>query len=129
MIRNVLLGGALISLSIVSAGAETLPAPSTWINTRGSILSVTSVDASGSIAGTFINNAAGTECLGKSYDMGGKLTASRVRIAVTFTECRTVTVWRGNLHGATLATRFEAAFPDKNGRIQIWRGRDTFTKK
>jgi hypothetical protein len=120
---------AATALSSVAL-AQGLPAPSIWTNQRSSVLSITSVDAGGKITGTFVNNAAGTDCVGKpEHDVAGKLSGSSVVLVVTFTKCNTVTVWRGKISGSKISAPFEAAYPDATGRLKIWKGTDTFTKQ
>ncbi len=123
---NLLLG---LTIWPATLSAQTLPAPSTWKNARGSVLTISGVDSEGKVTGTFVNNAPGTQCIGRPYEATGKVSAGRVRLAVVFTECRTVTVWRGRVAGTQFPTRFEAAYPTQNGRIEIWRGRDNFVKQ
>ncbi|WP_159732635.1 avidin/streptavidin family protein [Methylosinus sp. Ce-a6] len=106
---------------------QTINAPSKWINQRGSILSIDSVNSNGSIKGQYVNKASGTECTGTPYDLGGRLRGRSIKFSVVFTDCRTVTVWRGTARRGEIFTRFEAAYPDTSGRIKIWRGRDVFS--
>jgi Avidin family len=116
-------------LGTAFASAQGLPALSTWKNQRGSVLTVVSVDSTGAIHGLYTNNAPGTQCLGVPFGVDGKVVGNAVAFAVNFVPCNTVTVWRGVLTGTTLDTRFEAAYPGSGGHVEIWRGKDTFTRQ
>jgi hypothetical protein len=115
-------------LLVSSASAQSLSVPSTWVNQRQSVLTVLFIDPSGKFQGTYVNNAAGTQCRGFPYGVEGNGNGPNVSFVVTFTPCNTVTVWRGQVMGSTLTTAFEAAYPSR-GHVQIWRGADSFTRR
>jgi len=120
---------ALASLLLVDAAdAQTISAPSVWTNQRGSVLTILFMDSAGNFQGTYVNNASDTQCKGLPYGMRGNVQSTLVKFVVTFTPCNTVTVWKGRASGTTLSTRFEAAYPN-NGRIEIWRDADNFTRQ
>jgi hypothetical protein len=81
------------------------------------------------IKGNYVNNAPNTECIGSPYDLRGKLDGHKVIFYVDFSDCFTVTEWRGAFAAANMSTRFEAAYPQLNGRLKIWKGVDVFTKQ
>ena len=114
-------------LVVSAASAQTVPAPSTWVNQRTSVLTILFVDSTGDFRGTYVNNADGTQCKGFPYPASGHTDGAKVSFAVTFAPCNTVTVWEGKIKGATFNTTFEAAYPN-NGRIEIWRGPDIFIR-
>lgn len=130
MFARLMLSLTLLSLTAASAEAQT-PAlgPSTWVNQRGSTLTITDVDGTGAIKGTFVNKAPDTDCQNKPYDLKGRLVGQDVIIATDFMECLTVTVWHGQVAGTIMTASFEAAFPNKSGKIDIWRDSDTFTRQ
>ncbi len=49
---NLLLG---LTIWPATLSAQTLPAPSTWKNARGSVLTISGVDSEGKVTGTFVN--------------------------------------------------------------------------
>ncbi|WP_197031631.1 avidin/streptavidin family protein [Mesorhizobium ciceri] len=114
--------------------AQTLPVPSTWINERGSVLTVQSVDASsGKILGNFTNNAPNTACLGTpGFDLAGKIENDDVKLYVTFKnqsmDCRTITLWTGKLAGDKITTIWELVYLTPDG-FSTATGSDTFTKQ
>lgn len=99
MFRRAIYGVLIFIAGGSLAWAQNLPAPSTWVNQRNSVLSITSVDSDMKIHGNYINNATGTECIGTPFDVSGKINRNSVRFAVNFTGCDTVTVWRGRIIG------------------------------
>lgn len=111
-----------------TAVAQTVSAPSSWTNQRGSVLTILFIDSAGNFQGSYVNNAAGTQCKGFPYGAQGNVRGAQVKFVVTFTPCNTVTVWKGWTSGAVLNTHFEAAYPN-NGRVEIWRGSDNFIRQ
>ncbi len=120
---------ALLLTGGASASAQDLTAPSTWTGQRASVLSISAVDSSGNIKGTYLNNAAGTDCINSAYDVGGKLSGDTIVFYVTFSDCNTVTIWNGRIRGSTIITRFESAYPDKGGQLKLLWGNDIFTRR
>ena len=86
-----------VALSLVSfdALAQSVPVPSTWKNQRNSVLTISSIDASGKLTGTYVNNAPGTLCLTTPYGAAGRVSGKTVRFWVNFTGagCFTVSEW------------------------------------
>lgn len=129
MFRRIALASLLSLTSAASVVAQSIPTPSTWVNQRNSVLTIDSIDDKGKIIGKFVNNAPDTECKGASFDLSGKQKGGSIIVAVVFTPCKTVTVWKGKITGSTFKTRFRAAYPNDKGEIVIWRGTDVFTKQ
>ncbi|MGY3622008.1 avidin/streptavidin family protein [Bradyrhizobium sp. USDA 10063] len=96
---------------------------------EGSILFIASIDDKGAIRGTYVNNAPDTQCIGSPFDLSGQLKGRMIIFYVNFTGCYTVTEWRGVLRGSDLPTHFEAAYPQANGRLKIWKAVDVFVKQ
>jgi hypothetical protein len=127
----------LIAIAILvglvsTASAQSIPAPSKWMNQRTSILEIQSVDGNGVITGKFTNNAPNTLCMGTTYDIvGHTLQNGRVFFGVTFpAPCHTITSWRGTVSGTTYTTTFALSFiNDENGAIETVSGTDTFTQQ
>ncbi|MGM4954220.1 avidin/streptavidin family protein [Bradyrhizobium barranii] len=101
----------LFTLISVPAHAQ-LPAPSTWVNQRGSVLSIQTLDAStGNFTGTYINNATGFSCRGQPYPVAGIVMASKIDFYVNWTapsapNCKTITVWNGRVAANNIPTRW-----------------------
>src|SRR5688500_16304580 len=97
---------ATLIFVLVSFSAQAqVTAPSTWINEKGSILSVQSLDgATGAFTGTYVNNAPGFQCQGQPYDVGGSAKVNRVNFYVNWKgiagpNCKTITIWSGSVAG------------------------------
>ncbi|WP_315792445.1 avidin/streptavidin family protein [Bradyrhizobium sp. SZCCHNRI1002] len=118
----------------ISAQAE-VPSFSTWINTRGSALSVFFVDpATGAFSGTYVNRAAGFECQDVPYAAVGasKGTSVTFRVdwkGVLIPDCHSTTVWTGLLVGSTLKTKWRLDYTGSDGKPHTMYGRDVFTKQ
>ena len=113
----------------ISATAQSLPSPSTWRNQRGSVLAIEAVDSAGVFKGKFTNSAAGFQCQGKPYDASGRITGSRLFFVVTFTECNTVTRWRGRIAGDRMPTTWSLRYVDsQSGAFKSLNGSDAFNR-
>ena len=120
----------LVLLGTASAAAQTITAPTTWINQRGSILKIDTIDPKGKITGWYTNKDPKTECRDTAYPIGGRTDGKAILFVTAFPPCFTVTEWQGALSGPTmLSTKFEAAYPQGNGHLAIWKGADVFTRQ
>jgi len=114
-----------------SAGAQTMATPVKWQNQRGSELTITSIDATGALKGTFVNKAEGFECQNTPFDVTGRLfRSSEIFFVVTFGPCNTVTRWRGNIRGSKMRTYWLLTYVrPKDGGFTRLSGVDRFEKK
>ncbi|HEV3183885.1 MAG TPA: avidin/streptavidin family protein [Xanthobacteraceae bacterium] len=108
--------------------ADPLPSYSFWQNQRGSTLEIFWVNPAGPFDGVFINQAAGFECQGIPYPAVGTAAPAAVIFTVSFTKCRSQTVWRGQVSGTTMSTKWVLTYVKPNGGIGILRGTDVFTR-
>jgi len=117
-----------------SAQAQITPF-STWANTRGSTLTVWFVDPStGAFSGTYVNNAAGFECQGAPYQVSGATKGPAVTFTVNWTgvavpDCKSITIWRGEVVGPTIRTRWQLEYVGSDGKFHRMNGVDIFTKR
>ena len=117
-----------------SAQAQ-VPSFSTWVNSRGSVLTVLFVDpASGAFTGNYVNKAAGFECQGVPYAASGVTKATGTIFTVNWSailvpDCHSTTVWIGRSVGPTLKTRWKLDYVGSDGKPHILRGKDVFTKQ
>jgi hypothetical protein len=126
---------ARVSPSSGPGTVSVLPAPSTWKNQRGSILTIDSIDAFGKFKGTYENKAQGYPCQ-NTYDMNGVVKRSRLGFVVVWKgdggkeDCRSLTVWRGSIRGNTISTRWTIAYgnADKE-KVELTHGQDAFQKQ
>lgn len=124
---------ALLALVVMTAaaGAEDMPAGSSWKNRRGSVLTIATVDARGAFKGTYESKASGFGCQGK-FDASGTVLKTSVIFHVTFKnaaqDCHMVTVWRGSVKGSRLSVRWDLAHTNtKTGRLRFYKGVDVFS--
>lgn len=121
------------SLTSISAHAQ-ISAPSTWINTRGSELRILFLDASsGRFKGHYVNNAPGYGCQGIPYDVEGEVRSGQVVFYVNWNsnplqDCRSITVWRGAVTGATMNTTWRLAYVN-SWNLVMNRGSDQFRRR
>jgi len=134
MTRLIFLASLLASLIVVVAHAQSsIPAPSTWTNERGSIMTIQSASADGVFSGTFVNKADRTFCKDDPYLLEGRLEGDKIWFAVAFADradanknCMTVTSWHGSFSAKVIETTWSLAYPGPNGLIVIG-GSDTFS--
>ena len=120
-------------LYLSQAVGQSLPAPSTWKNQRGSEMKIVSAEAGGKFKGQYVNNAAGFGCQGVPYDLEGQVSGRRISFFVVWANptksCNSLTSWRGTLSADNISTRWELAYIDRSsGRVKILRGSDRFEK-
>lgn len=127
---------ALLLFSLVSLPAYAqLPVPSTWVNQRGSVLSIQTLDAStGTFTGTYVNNATGFSCRGQPYATAGNVTANKINFYVNWTSptaptCRTITIWTGRVAGNNIPTRWKLYYVGADWNFHKMIGRDFFTMR
>jgi hypothetical protein len=123
---------AFLFIGMTSAGGfaqDAFPAWSVWKNDKTSLLVVTTVDANGKFAGSFINNAQGYKCQGVPASISGSVTGNNVTFVANFAPCaNTITVWKGTLAGNQLPTDWELHYVDSQNNFQVLKDKDTFTK-
>ena len=130
MIPRILLALVCIFACSTIASADSLTAGSVWRNQRGSVLSIKQVNADGSFSGSFVNNAAGYRCKGVPYPATGYNFpfVSIATFTVNFTNCYTITVWRGSVLGAQYNTSWNFVYSPPGQAPQFESGADSFTR-
>jgi Avidin family len=124
---------AIIFFSATEVPAQSLPAPSSWENQRKSTMNIVAVDpATGNVKGLYTNNAAGFDCQGVPFDLGGKISGNRVTLIVVWKNatisCDSITVWKGRISGNTVRTKWQVSYVDSGGNLKTLRGADTFVQ-
>lgn len=134
----------IIALSLFLLGGATnfsfaqspITAPSTWMNERGSILTIQSVLGDGTFQGTFVNKAPGTYCLDEPYLVEGRAETDKIWFQVAFADrmdssknCMTVTQWRGTISATTIDTTWSLAYPGGRLGLIVLGGADKFEKQ
>lgn len=117
----------------LSAHAQIAPF-STWVNERGSVLNVGTVDpGTGAFTGTYTNNAAGFGCQGYPYGVSGNAKGTAVNFVVNWKDagapdCRSITIWNGNIAGTQLVTRWTLDYVGADWQFHQSRGKDVFNR-
>ncbi|XIA63647.1 avidin/streptavidin family protein [Bradyrhizobium sp. TZ2] len=127
---------ALLFFVFIPFSAQAQISPfSTWVNTRGSTLTVWFVDPStGAFSGTYVNNAAGFKCQGAPYEVSGVTKGQPVTFTVNWTgfavpDCKSITIWRGQAVGPTIKTRWTLDYVGRDGKFHRMHGADIFTRR
>ncbi|TPQ34278.1 hypothetical protein C2U70_17380 [Bradyrhizobium guangdongense] len=108
---------------------------STWVNSRGSILTVFLVDpGTGVFTGTYVNKAAGFQCQGVPYVASGVAKGTSVTFTVNWKgilvpDCHSTTVWTGRSIGPALKTRWKLDYIGSDGKPHVLYGKDVFAKQ
>ena len=128
---------ALLILTSVSAFADpaikpSFQVPSTWVNQRGSTLSIDSVDtASGRISGHYINRATGFQCKNTPYPMIGWIYGTAITFTVIWNNasesCNSLTSWTGFYQRNQISTKWQLVVNGTTDPSKILSGDDTFT--
>ena len=117
--------GILLSAA-ETVSAQALPSFSTWLNDKGSTLNVQFVDPNGQFYGFYINRASGFQCQNVPYPVAGTvLPNGAITFVVNFTNCNTLTTWKGRVLGARMPTKWLLIY---NG-VQRMTGADFFTRQ
>lgn len=128
-----LLGSVVLSLALASTAAgQDLEAGVTWVNTRGSTLTIDRVEPDGALAGTYVNRAAGFDCQDSPFPASGWVNGDKIAFTVDWKNagenCDSITSWVGYLSGARLITNWDLVYTDSaEGRPMFMRGSDVFT--
>jgi hypothetical protein len=121
---------ALCFLVTSAAVADEL-IPSTWKNTRGSVMSVVLPNPGGGFLGSYVNNAPDyPQCRGVPYPLWGKSDGKKLTFTVLWSaplqeDCESTTTWTGTMSGKTIRSKFVIYYKGKVLR----KGRDTFTRQ
>ncbi|WP_442868848.1 avidin/streptavidin family protein [Bradyrhizobium sp. CCBAU 53380] len=124
----------LFAITSIPAHAQ-LPAPSTWVNQRGSLLSIQTLDApTGTFTGTYVNNAPGFSCQGQPYPVAGVVSAGKIAFYVNWTapaapNCKTITIWNGRVGDKTIPTAWTLFYVGSDWKFHKMTGRDVFTRR
>ncbi|MGY3487827.1 hypothetical protein ACVW1C_005710 [Bradyrhizobium sp. USDA 4011] len=118
----------LLLATTATAFAQNLPLLSTWKNDGGSILTIWSTSGD-TFRGSFTNFAPGFKCQGIPYPAEGSVKSNgAVFLTVTFTDCSTVTNWRGRLVGDQIPTRWKLIYSDSE-KFHTMYGKNVFIRQ
>ena len=126
---------ALLFFLLPFSAQAQVPSFSTWVNTRGSVLSVFIVDpATGAFTGTYVNKAPGFQCQGVPYAATGVTKGASVTFTVIWKgifvpDCNSTTIWAGRTIGPVMKTRWKLNYVGKDGKPHTMYGRDVFTRQ
>jgi hypothetical protein len=121
---RIFLALGILLLTPLAASAQVLPSFSTWENQRTSTLSVGFVNGD-HFDGWFVNRAAGFQCQNIPYPVTGTILPNgAITFTVNFTNCETVTYWKGRVTGSQMPTSWILYYKG----IQRMTGNDLFKK-
>jgi len=108
--------------------------PTKWVNQVGSVATLYFDTNTGTVTGTYVNNAPGFQCQGTPYPLSGWILSDFISFSVTWINgaqnCNSVTGWTGYAFqsGNTikLQTNWNLAYQGANGPT-IQAGQDVFT--
>lgn len=128
---SILLLSALFSFS-VCADNSNIPVPSSWENTEGSTLTISSINADGQISGTYINRAVGYKCQNIGYPVTGWIYGTAITFDTKWESsqesCGSITSWAGFLYQGQLSTFWNLTQDGSSSTSQILQGKDTFNQ-
>ena len=110
-------------------------APSTWVNDKGSVMWVQTLDPStGKFTGTYVNNAAGFKCQGAPYQLEGSAIGNQVNFFVNWKgafapDCKSMTIWNGRVVGNRITTMWTLYYVGADWSFHRMTGQDVFTRR
>ena len=123
----------LLLLAVQTAVAQNFPSPSTWVNQRGSTLTIDQIGADGRFTGDYINNANGFDCKGIEYPIVGQVINGTVAFSVTWAnatkDCHSITLWNGTFSASEMDTTWILAYVNPDWNLTSLAGSDQFTPK
>ena len=129
--RRVFLCFVFLITTQAAAFAQTLSSWTTWVNQRGSVMTLRPFGA-GQLSGHYVNNAQGFACRGTRYPLSGQTMGNRIQFTVQwknwYKDCNSTTVWRGRIAGNAIDSQWQLNYVDAHGRPAVMRGRDRFTR-
>lgn len=135
LMKAVALALMVAILSLSQAKAQSISAPSTWVNQRGSVLKIDAYDAAKrTITGSYYNHAPGFKCQGEPpFPLAGNVRGNRIRFSVAWKDatrdCNSRTDWRGVFNDRLITTKWLLYYTDAStGKPAIMRGRDQFSR-
>ena len=119
-----------ILAGFISEAHAQLAAGTSWVNQRGSVLTITSVGADGQLGGQYVNSAAGFGCQGTPYPVVGWVLGNTIGWSVKWSNasenCNSVTVWGGIISATgAIQTQWVLAYTDAQGS-KLLTGTDLF---
>jgi hypothetical protein len=133
----VLFSALITLLASVSAIAEkgeatSISANTQWINQLGSTLTITSIDSTGLLTGSYVNRAAGYPCKDTDYPVTGWVDGTAIvfnTLWINSTEsCHSITAWTGFYYNNEISTIWQLVAVGTTPTSQISTGSDTFTQ-
>jgi len=110
--------------------ADSLSALSAWTNQQGSTLYIDAIDSNGRITGTYINRAAGFNCLNIPYPVTGWVYGTAIMFSTlwqsTTQSCNSITTWTGFFYQGQISTVWQLVINGSTSISQIINGKDTF---
>jgi hypothetical protein len=113
----------------IAGWAQSFSPNSTWTNQAGARLTIESVAADGSFAGSFVNRGGDSACRNTPYHVSGWIDGQKIAFSVRWTNttanCQAITTWSGFLGLKGLQTQWVVVYI-KRGNPTISSGKDVF---
>jgi hypothetical protein len=109
--------------------AQSFAPNSVWTNQTGARLTIESVAADGSFAGSFVSGGGDVACRNMPYHVSGWIDGQKIAFSVRWTNatanCQAITSWSGFLGPKGLQTQWVLVY-HKKGEPTISSGKDVF---
>ncbi len=99
----------LLVAASVGAHAQSFPVPSYWKDQRGAEMKFYKIDAQGKLTGVYTNPDAGA-CRNAPFPLTGRVRGAHIHLVVVWANgvlnCKTRTLWSGQVVGKTIDTKW-----------------------
>ena len=125
----------LASFSATAEKMETvsITASTQWTNQLGSTLTITAIDSTGLLTGSYVNKAAGYPCKDTAYPVTGWVDGTAIVFNTLWINgiesCNSITSWTGFYYNNEISTLWQLVEDGATATSQISSGNDTFTQK
>ena len=138
LILSVFISTFISLLASVSTFAEkndtvAISANTQWSNQLGSTLTITTIDSTGLLTGSYVNKAAGYPCQDTAYPVTGWVDGTAIvfnTLWINSTEsCNSITAWTGFYYNEEISTLWQLVSDGATSTSEISSGSDTFTQE
>jgi hypothetical protein len=116
--------------SLSACADNGIAVPSSWVNTEGSILTISAIDSAGQITGSYVNKASGWNCQNIVYPVTGWIYGTAITFDTkwesTTESCNSITSWAGFLYQGQINTFWNLTQNGSSSTSQILQGKDSF---
>lgn len=125
---------ACFTLLSTAVMGQSLSPGSVWTNTRGSIFTITDINAEGYLTGTYVNKAAGFGCQNEPMAVSGRVKGNLLSFTVRWenanVDCNSITSWTGYSESDQIFTDWDLVFIGSGtGKPTHMKDSSVFTKQ